>query len=169
MAFIFRFRRGTAAQWTASTRPLAAGEPGLLLDAEANIIGLKFGNGVDLWDELDFYGVGGGGDLAAHIATYGAGAHLPPGGTPGQIPYTGGSGTAVTWADPPAGGGGDGNGTSIAVMDYDEATSAYVAVGGANPALADLRWWRGPDVPKNVAGGSTWQPGDFYIPTGIAS
>lgn len=43
--------------------------------------------------------------LTGHEADVGAGAHLPAGGTTGQVPVKG-AGDAVAWQDPPAGGGG---------------------------------------------------------------
>lgn len=45
--------------------------------------------------------------LTTHIADVGAGAHLPAGGTSGQIPIKG-DGDTVAWGDVPSGGGGTG-------------------------------------------------------------
>lgn len=53
-------RRGTAAQWVTEDPILADGEMGL----ERDTLKFKFGNGVDLWSDLDYAGGGGtgGGD-----------------------------------------------------------------------------------------------------------
>ena len=95
----------------------------------------------------------------AHADVIGLGAHLPADGADGDV---------LTWS------GGDAAwaptvlaGSSITFMDYDDATLEYLAVGGGDPTTTTLRWWRGPDVPKNITGGGSWLPGDFYTPTGV--
>lgn len=47
----FRFRRGTAAEWTAANPVLDEGEPGL----ETDTGNLKFGDGATAWDALDYF------------------------------------------------------------------------------------------------------------------
>ena len=46
----FKFRRGTAQEWTSINPILAAGEPGFELDAH----GLKIGDGVSAWNDLKY-------------------------------------------------------------------------------------------------------------------
>lgn len=50
-------RRGTAALWASDNPLLADGEMGL----ETDTLSFKFGNGVDLWNALEYAGSGGGG------------------------------------------------------------------------------------------------------------
>ena len=97
------------------------------------------------------------GAVAAHADDIGLGAHLPTGGADGEVLTHTGAG--VAWEAAAVAG------TSILVIDYDEVTSEYVP--SADPASVETRWWRGPGLPKNIAGGGGWQPGDFYTPTGI--
>lgn len=52
MNFIFQLRRGSTAEWAASTRALLAGEPGLDMDLGI----LKMGDGVSLWAALPVTG-----------------------------------------------------------------------------------------------------------------
>lgn len=49
--FIFKLRRGTAAEWTAANTVLALGEPGLETDTKR----LKAGDGFTPWRQLGYY------------------------------------------------------------------------------------------------------------------
>lgn len=49
--FIFKLRRGTAAQWAAANPILREGEPGLAEDTRI----FKVGNGVQTWDALSVF------------------------------------------------------------------------------------------------------------------
>lgn len=51
MATKIRIKRGTSAQWAASTVPLAAGELGI----DTTLGKIKFGNGTSLWPDLYFF------------------------------------------------------------------------------------------------------------------
>jgi len=51
MATKIKIKRGTSAQWAASTVPLAAGEIGL----DTTLGKMKFGNGTALWSSLSFF------------------------------------------------------------------------------------------------------------------
>lgn len=51
MATKIKLKRGTSAQWAASTVPLAAGEIGL----DTTLGKMKFGNGTALWPQLSFF------------------------------------------------------------------------------------------------------------------
>lgn len=51
MATKIKLKRGTSAQWAASTVPLAAGEIGL----DTTLGKMKFGNGTSLWSSLSFF------------------------------------------------------------------------------------------------------------------
>ena len=51
MATKIKVKRGTSAQWAASTVPLAAGEIGL----DTTLGKMKFGNGTALWSSLSFF------------------------------------------------------------------------------------------------------------------
>jgi hypothetical protein len=114
-------------------------------------------------------------DYTAHVALQGsAGAHLPAGGSEGQV-ATKGAGGAVTWATPAAGGGSAAT-TAAAfpvVIPWDSTLSRYVAppglaVLGITPANAASRIWWGPIPPVDATGGDEefWEQGDMYVNTG---
>ena len=69
---VIQHRRGTTAEWAASSYILEAGELGIEIDTSTtpdNVIGVKVGNGESFWSVLSYVGKGG----------------LPVGGTAGQI------------------------------------------------------------------------------------
>jgi len=57
MSSILRFKRGTAAQWTAANPVLLLGEPGFEKDTGK----VKIGDGTSTWSALAYVGGGGGG------------------------------------------------------------------------------------------------------------
>lgn len=65
MAYVIRFRRGTADNWTLSNPVLALGEPGW----ERDTYKLKIGDGVTPWASLPYFAAGSGSseDLIEHI------------------------------------------------------------------------------------------------------
>ena len=74
---VIQHRRGTTAEWAASSYILEAGEIGIEIDTSTNpdtVIGAKIGNGESLWSALSYVG---GGALAEN--------GIPTGGTAGQI------------------------------------------------------------------------------------
>lgn len=60
MADKIQLRRDTVANWTAANPMLATGETGLIIDANKKVIGLKYGDGVTAWGDLEEFTVGGG-------------------------------------------------------------------------------------------------------------
>jgi hypothetical protein len=55
-ASIIQIRRDTNANWATANPILAQGEPGFVIDTFM----LKFGNGTDHWNDLNYYSTGGG-------------------------------------------------------------------------------------------------------------
>lgn len=58
---VIQHRRGTTAEWAASSYILEAGELGIEIDTSTtpdNVIGIKVGNGESLWAALDYVGSG---------------------------------------------------------------------------------------------------------------
>ncbi len=55
MAIQIQFRRGTAAEWSSVNPTLAEGELGIETDTDL----FKIGNGIDLWNDLDYGGLRG--------------------------------------------------------------------------------------------------------------
>lgn len=49
--FVFQYRRGTAAQWTAANPKLRAGEPGIETDTGR----FKMGDGITSWENLSYF------------------------------------------------------------------------------------------------------------------
>ncbi len=122
-------------------------------------------------------------NLTTHTGTTGSGGHLAAGGTTGQVPVSNGSG-AAPWATLAAAQVSyaptaeivattvqaavvEAFSNMLVVLDYNEGTTQYDVMVGADPATALLRWWRGPVLPKNATGtnAAEWQPGDFYTST----
>ncbi len=116
-----RWRRGTAAEWTAADPILLDGEPGY----ETDTGNLKVGDGSTAWTSLPYYSSAAGipdtildakGDLIAASAA--DTAAILSVGTDGQILYAdSGETTGLLWDDPPTPGGG---GTEL---DYVERTT----------------------------------------------
>lgn len=61
--FTFKLRRGPAAEWTTDNPTLLAGEPGFEIDTNK----LKIGNGIDAWNDLDYFP--NPSDLVAGVST----------------------------------------------------------------------------------------------------
>jgi hypothetical protein len=87
---VIQHRRGTTAEWAASSYILEAGEIGVELDTTTTpdtVLGIKVGNGESLWGVLDY--VGGTAD-----------GLLPAGGTTGQLlSKIDGTDYNATWVD----------------------------------------------------------------------
>jgi hypothetical protein len=115
-------------------------------------------------------------DFDAHVAVQGsAGAHLPAGGSPGQVPIKG-SGSAVTWGNVSGAGSTDAAaiiGALPVIMRWNSTTNVYeappqLAVLGLTPAAAHYRIWIGPDDPGDVDGGAEdyYELHDLFLLTG---
>jgi hypothetical protein len=115
-------------------------------------------------------------EFDTHVALQGsAGAHLPSGGTPGQVPIKG-SGGAVAWGNVSGAGSTDAAAIIAAlpvIMLWNSTTSVYdappqLAVLGLTPATAAYRIWIGPDDPGDVDGGAEdyYEEKDLFILTG---
>jgi hypothetical protein len=67
MADKIQLRRDIAANWTATNPTLGVGEVGLIIDANSKTVGLKYGDGVSTWADLEEFGGGGSGGGSGYM------------------------------------------------------------------------------------------------------
>ena len=90
MAFRIQIRRDTAANWAINNPVLLQAEMGYVTDTNQ----AKFGNGVDPWNDLEYFAPSGGTGTGSPINTYFSGTVVGTGIT--GLNFTGSGVSAVT-------------------------------------------------------------------------